>query len=350
MIVRRSQSQDPPQPPKAAASDSLYDEDEEGPVLVAPLPAVTAQAWEGMLKSRGFQRRGSNFVSASGVASPNTKKIPRPLKRSVTELPRTIGDKQAKVLASFRRTDSFAPAVKDASTPRPRQPLPFRRAATLVDITSSFIAPQTDTIIAQGGDVLPEASSSRLPTLPVEPVAPNTATRDEGNIVKKPLAGLTLRAVGEVWQPGVRDAVEKMGGRLVPEDSDEVVNYIVVRLVRYAIYTASHSRFELTLCFQFSGSKLYKDELDELERPKYRTECWLERCLHEERLCAETEHAVFIPLKIETPVPGRCNFLWSIALRPNLRLLGAELIKLNYTGLTEEELCWVKRLSRVLGG
>lgn len=134
------------------------------------------------------------------------------------------------------------------------------------------------------------------------------------------MAGLTLRAVGEVWQPGVRDAVEKMGGRLVPEDSDEVVNYIVVRLVRYVVYITPRLRFKLILYCQRSGSKLYRDELDELERPKYRTECWLERCLHEERLCAETEHAVFIPLKIETPVPGRCDFLSSIALRSNLRL------------------------------
>jgi DNA replication regulator DPB11 len=55
-----------------------------------------------------------------------------------------------------------------------------------------------------------------------------------------------------------------------------------------------------------SGSKLYRDEPDERERSKYRTECWLERCMFEERICSPAEHVSFTPLTIETPVPGKC--------------------------------------------
>lgn len=54
-----------------------------------------------------------------------------------------------------------------------------------------------------------------------------------------------------------------------------------------------------------SGSKLYQDEPDEHERSKYRTECWLERCMFEERICFPDEHVSFTPLTIETPVPGK---------------------------------------------
>lgn len=53
-----------------------------------------------------------------------------------------------------------------------------------------------------------------------------------------------------------------------------------------------------------SGSKLYRDETDELEKSKYRTECWLERCMFEERICPPEEHVSFVPLGIEMPIPG----------------------------------------------
>jgi DNA replication regulator DPB11 len=53
-----------------------------------------------------------------------------------------------------------------------------------------------------------------------------------------------------------------------------------------------------------SGGMFWQDEGDEREREKYRTECWVERCIFEERICAPDEHVVFTPLKINTPVEG----------------------------------------------
>ena len=54
-----------------------------------------------------------------------------------------------------------------------------------------------------------------------------------------------------------------------------------------------------------SGSKLYREETEEQERAKYRTECWLERCLNENRVCAPEEHVLFVPLNVVTPLPGK---------------------------------------------
>jgi len=45
------------------------------------------------------------------------------------------------------------------------------------------------------------------------------------------------------------------------------VDYFIVRLV--------------------SRSKLYREEQDQSLRAKFRTECWLERCIFEERLCPD---------------------------------------------------------------
>ncbi|KAJ3556973.1 hypothetical protein NM688_g1730 [Phlebia brevispora] len=311
--THRSQQKDASKP---TADDSLYDQDEDGPVLAAPLPAVTMQAWESMLKSRGFERRGSNFFVSQGgyqqARGSSSNVIPerRGLKRSATEIPRDDAQ-QPRLLSSFGRTDSFAQPAKGKEPEGPRQPQLFRRAATLMDITSRMTSSGATAPVSKEA---PATSPSRAPLPLAEsavPVEAQPVTSPHNDEPRKPLDNVTIRAVGEVWRADVRDAIEKLGGRLVPEDSDELVNYIVVRLV--------------------SGSKLYRDESDEQERPKYRTECWLERCLNEERICAADEHVLFIPLKIETPVPG------------------AELVKLNYTGLNNEELCWVKRLSRVLG-
>lgn len=53
-----------------------------------------------------------------------------------------------------------------------------------------------------------------------------------------------------------------------------------------------------------SGSKFYRDELDAIERAKYRTECWLEHSVFLERICAPEDNVSFIPLGIPTPIPG----------------------------------------------
>lgn len=56
-----------------------------------------------------------------------------------------------------------------------------------------------------------------------------------------------------------------------------------------------------------SGDAFYHDEPDEHEREKFRTECWIEQCMFEERICARNEHPAFVPLQLQTPIPGMCR-------------------------------------------
>lgn len=45
-------------------------------------------------------------------------------------------------------------------------------------------------------------------------------------------------------------------------------------------------------------------EEDEALRRKYRTDCWLEQCIYEDRICAPEEQVAFVPLGVEIPVQG----------------------------------------------
>lgn len=76
---------------------------------------------------------------------------------------------------------------------------------------------------------------------------------------------------------------------------------------------------------------MYNAEKDETLRTRYRTECWLERCLHYKRICAPTEVVYLLPLKIAEPIEG------------------AQHIHLSFSGLDQAESFWVKRLVRALG-
>jgi DNA replication regulator DPB11 len=76
---------------------------------------------------------------------------------------------------------------------------------------------------------------------------------------------------------------------------------------------------------------LYLAEHNAAAREQYRTECWLERCLFVDRVCAPDEHASFVPLGVPLPVPG------------------ADLITLSFSGLDVSVACWVRRLLKALG-
>ncbi|KAJ7886140.1 hypothetical protein B0H14DRAFT_3856655 [Mycena olivaceomarginata] len=109
----------------------------------------------------------------------------------------------------------------------------------------------------------------------------------------------------------VRGAIEEAGGAVVSQAGKVDADYIVVRLV--------------------SGSALYAAETSTSARAQYRTECWLERCILVERLCAPDEHASFAPIGVPLPVPG------------------ADRITLSFSGLDVSEACWVRRLLKALG-
>ena len=114
--------------------------------------------------------------------------------------------------------------------------------------------------------------------------------------------GKSLLALGEASCPRLEDEVRMRGGSVVTTKED--ADFIIVRLVRYAkIIIANYSMF-LTEKYIISGSKLCWEEQDERIRAKFRTECWLEQCIHKERICESDEHISFYPLRETEPVAG----------------------------------------------
>lgn len=56
--------------------------------------------------------------------------------------------------------------------------------------------------------------------------------------------------------------------------------------------------------FHLASGNKFLDKFNLTERLRFRTECWVERSISEERMCAADEHIAFTPLNITTPVEG----------------------------------------------
>lgn len=76
---------------------------------------------------------------------------------------------------------------------------------------------------------------------------------------------------------------------------------------------------------------MFRAEANSERRLKYRTECWLERCILEERICEAEDHPAFVPIPVSVP------------------LNEAHQVTLSMSGLDQSELCWIRRLAKVLG-
>ncbi|KAI0353702.1 hypothetical protein OH77DRAFT_1505190 [Trametes cingulata] len=321
--------------------------DEEEVASVKRVPAVTLHLWESILKPRGFEVQQGRLVrSPSKSQSQSRSKPDTSYRRELSPSARASsssssrrgalrdGDGEphapASAISSFRRARSFAPSVgaRDASTPVGGQP--FRRAPTvgggaLGERTSSmsFLGRSVGSVQAAAGEFsdVPIASTSAVAG-PSRAGSVGAGAGVEGAMgvgesevsegARELFKGMRIRALGEARCGSVRRAVEECGGTWVGmEDDDETVDFIVVRLV--------------------SGSAIFRREADPLLRAKYRTECWLERCIFEERVCAPGEHVAFVPLAVEAPIAG------------------TEEMVLSYSGLDQSEACWVRRLLRALG-
>ncbi|KAG6878077.1 hypothetical protein C0992_008613 [Termitomyces sp. T32_za158] len=277
----------PTSPPPSDQPEDDQEESEDELANVKRLPEATLQLWSSLLGRRGYE------ISNGGlVRSPS--KVPRlSMPRPPSPLPEGR-QKERSVISRFRRANSFAPARPEAASSS-RQP--FRRTRTI---------PIMDTA-ANGGSFMASARPMRDGGVNGE-----TSTSVVGSARATGIfSGLKFSALGEAKSPSVRAAIEENGGRMLFGLEDEDVDYIVVRLV--------------------SGSKLYMQEADETLRGKYRTECWLERCVFQERVCPPEDHITFFPLSIATPVPG------------------VEAIRLSFSGLDQAEATWITRLLRALG-
>lgn len=227
---------------------------------------MTLHLWSSLLKVRGYEVQDGRLL-----LSPTKGKLAK-------ELPRddpTPSKPNGSILSTFCRVKSFVqPEAKDASLSTARQP--FRRAATTQALTmrSTPISAQVNQILGAGG---PSTQHT------------NTQVDQPDDHPSTLFLGKCFRALGEAKSPSVRDAILRQGGVFVSDADvdDDIVDYIVVRLV--------------------SGSKLFRDEPDEALRPKYRTECWLERCIFEDRICEPEEHVTFLPLDVSLPIAGKLS-------------------------------------------
>ncbi|CAA7267493.1 unnamed protein product [Cyclocybe aegerita] len=274
-----------PSKPLPRVPKNTTEEQEEEPAFMNVLPAVTLQLWGGLLERRGYQvTDGEVILSPSKAKEDAERRKLQPHPPSSPVRPQLgLGDS---VISSFRRANSFAPAT--TKEPGASRNLPFRRANT--------------SATALGGNA--KAGPSKTATPPPQAGESSTTT------AKKIFEGMVFRALGEAKSPSVRGAIEDLGGRMT-NDPDENVDFIVVRIV--------------------SGSKLYREEEDENLRCKYRTECWLEHCIYEERVCASDENVAFVPLSIPVPIAG------------------AERVVMSISGFDQSESCSLKRLLRALG-
>ncbi|EED85970.1 predicted protein [Postia placenta Mad-698-R] len=308
-----AQEDEPKRPPPPDLLAATTNDDEEI-ASARRVPAEMLQIWGSLLGSRGFEvsngrlvRSPSKSQSANNGARTGGQREPdaSPLKNKIARAATMgkldgagVGAVPVSALSKFKRTHSFAPAVKEASTSRQ----PFQRAPT-AGPSSSFLGQRKT-----GQDVDALHPSSAVVHVEVEEGKPQVASSNRTSTL---FTGKKFRTLGEARGPSVKAALEECGGRVLSEGDDDEADFIIVRLV--------------------SGSTFYRKETDEAERKKYRTECWLERCIYEERVCSLEENVVFRPLKIVLPVPG------------------AELIVLSFSGLDQSEACWVTRLMRAIG-
>ncbi|KAJ7123099.1 hypothetical protein C8R44DRAFT_919020 [Mycena epipterygia] len=326
----------PPRPNANASANphlvpSAYDDDEDDNgedelASIQRLPAVTLQLWGSLLKARGYEvARGGVMLSPK-----KAREMAEEGQRSAADAEPLEGaagaSANASVLSSFRRANSFvaprasnslvAPRANSYVAPRVTaqafrdQPhsagagpsrVPFGRSASAVVHGSAGMGmPVAGPSSTRGA---PGPSSARG----AGAVSDGMVPADEPSTV---FAGLRFLLRGEADTKTVRGAIEGAGGAVVG-GSDADADYVIVRLV--------------------GGSALYLAESSLAMRTRYRTECWIERCLFVDRLCEPEAHASFVPLGVGLPVPGAAKII------------------LSFSGLDASEACWVGRLLKALG-
>lgn len=189
-----------PSPQPQQQTSSLDDDEEVASVKV--LPAVTLQIWGSLLNRRGYQVSGTDLVRTASAPAVFQKRSEPPDE----ELGKSV-------ISAFKRTKSFAPTVHEENEGAAGRTQPFRRATTSTNV---FTKPATPLAAVPNGE-----SSASVE----EPVAGPSKT--------SMFAGYRFSALGEAKSQNVKNAVESYGGQMVSE-LDEEVDFIIVRLVRYA--------------------------------------------------------------------------------------------------------------------
>ncbi|KAG7088076.1 hypothetical protein E1B28_012107 [Marasmius oreades] len=301
-------------------------DDDEEPASIQRVPAIQLRIWESLLKHRGFK---IDVEQGRLIRSPTKSQTQRtcPEENDIgEERPARAGgtlNPRASFLASagFRRANSFTvPANKSV-----RRILSTRKVLAVPeaaddDMEANNVQMAIDTPGA--GPSVPR--SDRASSLNACDADMNDPSQRPNAEAPDPTPGIfsgkRFLLLGEADSLSVRDAVKNSGGSFVEGDDtwderyEHSVDFVIVRLA---------SGSSLFCGLPSSASASY--------RSKFRTECWLESCIFQERVCEPSQHVSFTPVGIPCPIDA------------------AEKVFISFSGLDESEKYFMSRLVKALG-
>jgi hypothetical protein len=207
-----SKSKQPLQPPQ----NSILDEMEDEKAFANVLPDATILLWSKLLDRRGYQVTDGEVIlspSKADVLPSKTKKSIMP----VSPHHHTGGS----IISSFRRANSFAPAVQAKETGSSRQ-LPFQRSLSVAGAGAGAAMSSSNSAAVR------PLEKQAVITEMVEEVEAGPSKSGSASMI---FAGMIFRALGEAKHSNVRRAIDERGGRM-STDLDEDVDFVIVRLVR----------------------------------------------------------------------------------------------------------------------
>ena len=268
-------------------------DEEETAVPIKVAPAVTTEIWGVLLRNRGFEARCGKLVR-----SPTKVKELSKFTSNVEDTPTKPKQKRGTLDNAEKSGDSTEQQRSILKSLRRGQ------ASTVQRVSSDHAQSGETTVNLLARPTIHEERTSFPPEQQAASIAGPSSKPlgDEGphNHNLRFFDGLAFRLLGEAKCLHVKAALEETGGRIVGDSSDDPVDFIIVRLVRYVVVL---NLLYTRMLMLFSGSALYREEVDEVSRATYRTECWLERCFSERRICSADEHISFTPLKVPVNIP-----------------------------------------------
>ncbi|KAJ3711206.1 hypothetical protein C8R42DRAFT_689819 [Lentinula raphanica] len=287
---------------KGPSNSGAEDGEESVQASVKKPVGFQRELWRSVLAPRGYTWNEEETVL---IKSPTKGKSKLPIEHSEedgSDHERRSGSVLSR--SSFRRANSFAQLPS-------KQPLRRLVSSRSKDPSPAVDAAPTDFAANAAMEIdTPGAGPSKLRNSVIpEDVHPHPPP------AMSIFSNIRFAALGEANHDNVRGAIRKAGGTLVEsvdlESGAHEVDIIIVRLV--------------------SGSNIFASVESQLVRDKFRTECWLEKCLHEDTLCVPDGHITFTPVGVQCPVSG------------------AENIRISFSGFDEAERFFMTRMMKVLG-
>ncbi|KIY53859.1 hypothetical protein FISHEDRAFT_68429 [Fistulina hepatica ATCC 64428] len=304
---------------RAVEQSASADDEEEQRALVRPLalpvaptsasnqPSVDSTAlhvWASLLRTRGF------VLDSNGAE----------IKRDLTAAQRG--------LHSFADKAEIAMDTTDAGAGDSVAQEPVQEAGDEQD------APNTIAALRRGNAFQDEARTKSIGFGVMDVVSsPDTeSSKRSDTTVKGHFSGHTFALIGEATSFSVRDALTHAGGLILQGDVGfKDADFILLRLGELAPSSVAEQ-----------GDLSYDAYRKHLN--KYRTECWLEKCMYTHRSCSPDEHVTFRPLCVTIRL-GRLDsgdaIPQSIDMDARPSLAG---VRVSFSGLDAPDACWVRRL------